>query len=82
LIDDTSSSIDEYGSTEDTYPAQTHLSLIKRHLDSAEKYFDWASKTNRKFINQNKNIHFLFLLLLRSYGIFTRQTFLGLQEKR
>jgi len=59
LIDDTPSSIDEYESVEDSYPPEeTHLSLNTRNLDSAEKYFDWASKTNRKFINR-KNIHFL-----------------------
>ncbi len=81
-IDKTPSSIDEHESNEDLFPAQIPSLSNKRYLDSAEKYFDWASKTNRKLFKTKKNnIHFLFIFL-RSYGIFTWQTFLVLPEKR
>ncbi|CAF0891122.1 unnamed protein product [Adineta ricciae] len=32
---------------EDFYPPQLHPWFGKRIIDSAEKYFDWAGKTNR-----------------------------------
>jgi hypothetical protein len=54
LIDDTSSSIDEHDSEEERLPRQIQPFLNKRRLDSAEKYFDWASKTNRKLITKNE----------------------------
>ena len=47
-LDDPSSLIDELGAMEKSYPAQIHPLFGKRRVDSAEKYFDWASKTNRK----------------------------------
>ncbi len=46
MFDDTSSSVDEPESIENAFPNIRN----DRHSDSAEKYFDWASKTNRKFI--------------------------------
>lgn len=55
LNDDISSSVDEYGPLEDSYPVKIPSFLNKRRTDSAEKYFDWASKTNRKFINKKNN---------------------------
>jgi hypothetical protein len=52
LIDDTSSSVDEYGSIENPFAAQEHPFLGKRRTDSAEKYFNWAGKTNRKLFEK------------------------------
>ncbi|CAF1367919.1 unnamed protein product [Adineta steineri] len=37
----------ENHSTENIVPHQGHPWFGKRRLDSAEKYFDWAGKTNR-----------------------------------
>jgi hypothetical protein len=51
-IDDTASLADDYGSFENPYPQQIHPLFGKRRVDSAEKYFDWASKTNRKLFKK------------------------------
>lgn len=52
--------IDEYGSVENPLPTTIHVLLKKRYSESAEKYFDWASKTNRKFINQKNDSFFIY----------------------
>ncbi|UJR30359.1 hypothetical protein I4U23_017894 [Adineta vaga] len=38
---------DEFDTLEESYAEQIHPWLGKRIIDSAEKYFDWAGKTNR-----------------------------------
>ncbi len=57
MFDDASSSIDEQESIENKHPTENYPIRNPRRLDSAEKYFDWASKTNRKLIN---DIQYLF----------------------
>jgi hypothetical protein len=54
MFDDISSLIDESDSIESTPPTIQN----ERRSDSAEKYFDWASKTNRKLLINN--IQYLF----------------------
>jgi len=54
--------IDEYGSVENPLPTKIHVLLKKRYSESAEKYFDWASKTNRKFVNKKEIFIYFFLL--------------------
>ncbi|CAF0763144.1 unnamed protein product [Rotaria sordida] len=46
-IDDISSPMDEYGSIKKTLSEQVYPVFHKRRFDSDERYFDWASKTNR-----------------------------------
>ncbi len=45
---------EENESIESPFSKQIYPILNQRRSDSAEKYFDWASKTNRKLINNNK----------------------------
>ncbi len=83
LIDAASYSTDDDESVQKTVPEQLNPISNTRRSDSAEKYFDWASKTNRKFIHPKSiSTFFLFSLFFRSYGILARQTFLALHEKR
>jgi hypothetical protein len=55
--------INEYESKENPLPTKIHILSKKRYSDSAEKYFDWASKTNRKFINKKEKFIFYFFPL-------------------
>jgi len=71
LITDSSSPIEE-----DIIPNKDSdfdsNSLERRASESAEKYFDWASKTNRKFhLQSNSFPRELTLYLCRSNGIFS-----------
>lgn len=66
---------------EDFYPPALHPWFGKRRTDSAEKYFDWAGKTNRKLFNMNHLSIFTFHLS-RSYGIPSWKTLLAFRQKR
>ncbi|CAF0911022.1 unnamed protein product [Rotaria sp. Silwood1] len=46
-IDDALSRIDEYGSIKKIHPERVNPIFNARRSESAEKYFGWASKTNR-----------------------------------
>ena len=49
LLDDASSSLEQYDALiDDEYPKRVNPLFSHRRSDSAEKYFDWASKTQRK----------------------------------
>jgi hypothetical protein len=49
---------DESESIENVNEEQIHPSFGKRRLNSAEKYFNWASKSNRKLFERKKNYSF------------------------
>jgi hypothetical protein len=72
---------DELESIENVNEEQIHPFFGKRRLNSAEKYFNWASKTNRKLF-ERKKIFIFYFFSFRSYGIFARQTVLAFRKKR
>jgi len=55
---------DEFESIENLNEEQSHPSFGKRRLNSAEKYFNWASKSNRKLFERLKQLFIFYFFSL------------------
>ena len=82
-LDDISSSLEQYEALmSNEHPRRINPLFGHRRSDSAEKYFDWASKTQRKLDTSVRSRRSpVLLLLVRPYGILSGQALLAVHEE-